>query len=146
MVPHHGTYEWHPHHRTRKWHPTMARYPLPKSQPRPPPNYWMEVRTPIALALWGKTEVQAPNNMNSAEELCGFGRICELGHPVRIPSVGWIWNAKRSGTQSRKEGCLEFRHFRSSLSMFVVHLYINLFIYWYIYHIDKYIHGIRVSA
>ena len=84
--PNHSTLQWHPamaprplgqswsspsppNHSTLQWHPAMAPRPLhPAMAPwchvqsakvvrRPPPL--LEVRTPIAIAIWGKTDPKA---------------------------------------------------------------------------------------
>ena len=128
-----GTPPWHLRMASPPSHPEMAPHhgtiPSAKVATTAPPQLLNGSKNPYSSRSLGKNSQSA----NSAEELCGFGRICELGHPVRIPSVGWIWNAKRSGTQSRKEGCLGFRHFWLSLSMFVVYLYLHVYIYNFIY-------------
>ena len=43
----------HPNHSTLQWQPTMAPAQSAKVVRRPPP--FLEVRTPIAIAIWGKS-------------------------------------------------------------------------------------------
>ena len=51
-APSSGTQQWHHVHCTLQWHPGATSNPPNKVVRRPPPL--LEVRTPIASAIWGK--------------------------------------------------------------------------------------------
>ena len=57
MAPSNGT-QWHPAMAPQQWHPAMAPSNGTQREPRQswcPPPFLLEVRTPIAKAIWGKS-------------------------------------------------------------------------------------------
>ena len=124
MAPCNGTQRWHHVHSTiahyngtLQWHPAMAPRPLhpamafwchvqcAKVVRRPPPL--LEVRTPIAIAIWGTISSLVRNSSNRSRENTKF-RIpkvtiitpnCQLfcwGHPSKlgdIPPNGTFWES-----------------------------------------------------
>ena len=56
--PSNGSQQWHPAKAPQQWHPAMA--PSTGTQREPRQSWWppplLEVRTPIAKAIWGKKQ------------------------------------------------------------------------------------------
>ena len=113
LPPNHSTLQWHPtmapsngststppklvvtlppNHSTLQWHPTMAPSNSPKVGRRPPPL--LEVRIPIAIAIWGKTDDPTSKKLSSANAAVLVGVLKYIGHPFPFSSnmENWLSN------------------------------------------------------